>query len=331
MKKIYLFLMGLMTITTIIQAQPGSLGLNNVDGSPFSCAVLTDRGVYKSLKLQATQSSSSATWEFPATCSFPGDVWRPYASGTGAIPFNTTIAPVGGSASALYNSGNGGGSGNLSPITNGNYYVFNIQNVVAPNNAYMSVLETATNPVTITSVTRFPAGSLISAAAPVILTVTTSAAPTEKLYVRYSTDDFGTSNFLPISFTGTTGTGYIPAQTAGTTVKYYVFSSPNDVPKIVAEVGFNGQLAYDMNTLELNNNAGANYSYTVSTSTDPIWVTATNSANDAFYTTLGAAFTAINAGTHTGAINIGVVGNTTETSSAVLNASGSGAASYTSI
>jgi len=49
------------------------------------------------------------------------------------------------------------------------------------------------------------------------------------------------------------------------------------------------------------------------------------------YPTLKDAFDAINAGTHTGAITISVVGNTTEASSAVLNASGTGAASYTSI
>jgi subtilisin-like proprotein convertase family protein len=49
------------------------------------------------------------------------------------------------------------------------------------------------------------------------------------------------------------------------------------------------------------------------------------------YATLKAAFDAINAGTHTGAVTVDVVGNTTETVTAVLNASGSGSASYTSI
>ncbi|MHC1774635.1 MAG: GEVED domain-containing protein [Lentimicrobium sp.] len=48
------------------------------------------------------------------------------------------------------------------------------------------------------------------------------------------------------------------------------------------------------------------------------------------YPTLKAAFDAINAGTHTGAITIDIVGNTTETASAVLNASG-GSANYSSI
>lgn len=49
------------------------------------------------------------------------------------------------------------------------------------------------------------------------------------------------------------------------------------------------------------------------------------------YPTLQAAFAAINAGTHTGAVTVDIVANTTETGSAVLNASGSGAASYTGI
>ena len=50
------------------------------------------------------------------------------------------------------------------------------------------------------------------------------------------------------------------------------------------------------------------------------------------YTTLKAAFDAINAGTiKTGVITLQIVGNTTETASAVLNASGTGSASYTSV
>ncbi len=49
------------------------------------------------------------------------------------------------------------------------------------------------------------------------------------------------------------------------------------------------------------------------------------------YPTLAGAFAAIVAGTHTGAINVEVCGNTTETVSAELTASGVGAASYTSV
>ncbi|MCD9189590.1 MAG: carboxypeptidase-like regulatory domain-containing protein [Pyrinomonadaceae bacterium] len=50
------------------------------------------------------------------------------------------------------------------------------------------------------------------------------------------------------------------------------------------------------------------------------------------YATLADAFTAINAGTHTGAVTVSIVNDTTEPAAgAILNASGTGAASYTSI
>ncbi len=49
------------------------------------------------------------------------------------------------------------------------------------------------------------------------------------------------------------------------------------------------------------------------------------------YPDLATAFAAINSGTHTGAITVDIIGNTTEATSAVLNASGVGSASYTSI
>lgn len=49
------------------------------------------------------------------------------------------------------------------------------------------------------------------------------------------------------------------------------------------------------------------------------------------YATLKAAFDSINAGLHTGVIAVEIVGNTTETGAAVLNASGTGLASYTNI
>lgn len=54
-------------------------------------------------------------------------------------------------------------------------------------------------------------------------------------------------------------------------------------------------------------------------------------ATGADYSTLKAAFDAINAGTITGNIELKVIDNTTEAASAVLNASGSGSASYTAI
>lgn len=60
-------------------------------------------------------------------------------------------------------------------------------------------------------------------------------------------------------------------------------------------------------------------------------LTATAGTTTGDYTTLKTCFDAINAGTHQGVIAISMTGSTTETASAVLNASGSGSASYSSI
>jgi len=61
-------------------------------------------------------------------------------------------------------------------------------------------------------------------------------------------------------------------------------------------------------------------------------LTATSGTVIGSYTTLGAAFTAINAGTHKGAITLTLSGNTTETATASLDSSGNPtASSYTSI
>ena len=65
----------------------------------------------------------------------------------------------------------------------------------------------------------------------------------------------------------------------------------------------------------------------------PIEIEATGSGSGpTAYATLGAAFVALNAGTHTGTVTIEVCGNSAEGSAtAMLNASGSGSASYASI
>ena len=310
-------------------AQPFSLGTNNVNGSPFSCVNLDDRGTYKRIILQANQSSSSATWEFPQTCAFPGDVWRPYGSGTAAIPFNVIIPPVAGTGSALYNSGNGGASGNLSPVTNGRFYTFNIQNVGSGTNAYMGVMETNQAPVDIQSVTQYPGSTGISPFTTVQLTITTSAAPVERVFVRYTTNNFTTSTLEEFSFSGTTGTATIPAQSLGTNVRYYIYSSTKSRALINTEVLSHGQLVHDMSTLQWNNNGGSNFSYTVTSGT--VLVNATNTANDTYYTTLRDAIDAVNAGTHTGQIEVSILGNTTETASCVVKASGVGLANYTAL
>jgi hypothetical protein len=77
-----------------------------------------------------------------------------------------------------------------------------------------------------------------------------------------------------------------------------------------------------------------NYSFTAATGTltiTEVVVEADGGTARAGYNTLADAYTAINDGTHTGEIAINIYASTSETSSATLNASGTGSASYTSV
>lgn len=330
-------------ISVCSYAQPTVLGTQVVNGG-YTTYNLNTVGGFKQIKLLATSSNGAGTrnWEFvTGTAAAPVYTtnWRPYSgscNGNADVQiagYNTFIAPnvafPAVTATATYNTSSGGCSGFLPAVTSGNYYTFNVTNTAAANNN-MSVLETAYNPETISTVTQYPAATAVVNTAGVTVTITASAAPNANVFVRYSTDNWVTSTLVLASFAGTTGTAVIPAQTTGTTVRYYVYNSPKTKAAIDADVTGNGQSAHDMATLNVNNNSNANYSYTVLAGVVNVASTGLP-ANDASYPTLATAFTQINNGLHTGVITITITGNTTETATATLNASGTGSASYTSI
>ena len=152
MKRI-LILLTLLVIIADVSAQPFALSLNNVNGAPYTCSNLDDLGTYKRLRVQANQNSNDGRWELPQTCSFPGNVWRPYIDAEATpIPFNVVIPPTGSTYGALWNANNGGVPGRLSTITNGNYYTFNVENITCNsgicNSPHIGVLETPYLPVT---------------------------------------------------------------------------------------------------------------------------------------------------------------------------------------
>lgn len=266
MKRILAFFILINIGSMTAFSQPFALALNNVDGSPYTCNLLEDLGIYKRLRVVATQNSSSGTWEFPALCSFPGNVYRPYTSGTAPIPFNAIIPPIPGTAAALYNSGNGGASGNLSPVTNGNLYTFNIQNTFSASaSPYFCVLETNYTPVSIPTVTQVPDPNAIGPDNVVEVTINCSAPPHtgENVFVRYTTDNFNSTSIVQASFIGATGKATIPNFPFGTTVKYYVYSSSKSKALIESEAALYGEIVHDMSTLDWNTNIAQNYSYTV--------------------------------------------------------------------
>lgn len=155
-----------------------------------------------------------------------------------------------------------GASNNSITATSG-YYTVNFR-----DNGYANTqavwIQTATQPVPITSVTKSPL--IASASVPETLTVKTwGISNQENFFIRYSTNNFATSTILPVPIAvgDTIGQAIIPGQIGGTTVTYYAFSSKQTSPTT----------DFDLVTLQYNNNNNANYSYTISSSTYKIAAT----------------------------------------------------------
>jgi Secretion system C-terminal sorting domain len=347
MRKIYFMLFAVCSMLSLsITGQPTVFYTNLTSTtSPVltnSRLNLTDLGAFRQTRFQTTNTPAPGTQTYAfhvGTDAAPdyNNNWRPYipADATGIVyALNVVTVPSTVVNSARYNSGGGGTDGNLAALANNTYYTVNIQENATADNL-SAIWSTTFNPVTFSGIVQAPVAGSVAPGIPVAVSITASVAPAfgENVFVRYSTNGFVTSSVSQASFTGTTGTALLPGQTAGTNVSYYIFSSNRSITQLATIVGTTGigQAGYDMATLNLENNAGSNYSYTVNAGPNPVTINATGGTATADYGTLKGAFDAINAGTHTGAISVLINASTTETATAVLNASGTGSASYTNI
>jgi hypothetical protein len=251
-------------------AQPTQLGTQTVNGAYVSYP-LSDMGIFRQARIQATSSALSGTrnWEFYEAPFDYDPAWRPYTGGLTLAGYNMNIFPTGGTAAALFNTGFGGSAGLMPTIANGYYYTFNVTEYSTPGvpqNEYMGVVETSYDPVVITSVVQSPAAGAVYPENSVYVTVTVAAIPSpgENVFVRYSSSpSFLTSSLLEVTMVGTTGIVEIPCASASTTIYYYAYTSNRTGTAILTDVGVTGQRAHDMSTLNINNNGGPNYSYTV--------------------------------------------------------------------
>lgn len=147
----------------------------------------------------------------------------------------------------------------------------------------------------------------------VTIAATMSANQTvgQNVYLRYSLDNWTTSTVIQMNYSGTAATATIAATTttniANQTVRYYVFTSGT------ANVATNGSNA-DLYTINLDNNGGSNYSYTVTNG----WVTsqAGNWSDAATWTANAVPPTSISLGVVN--LNHDVVLNQAATTSAIV-------------
>lgn len=110
----------------------------------------------------------------------------------------------------------------------------------------------------ISSVSQSPAAANVAVSQGVIVTATPDAALSagQAVYLRYTTNGFATSTVAQMTLSGSDYVATIPGQASGTNISYYIFTSGT------ANVAANGSNA-DFYTINLNNNGGPNYSYTV--------------------------------------------------------------------
>ncbi len=145
---------------------------------------------------------------------------------------------------------NNGGTNNSIMLNDNKYYVVNWEdNGYADTRAVFMELDA--EPVSLINVSQDI--STPEATQDVTVNLTTSAQPSEHIYIRYSTDNWQTSSLATCAFSGTSGEAVIPAQAEGSTVKYYVFSTGISNPTT----------DYNLITINFDNNNGQYYSYNV--------------------------------------------------------------------
>ena len=144
----------------------------------------------------------------------------------------------------------------------GKFYTTRIKNM-GYNSTNVIIMETDSAPVafgSIVPISQTPAVNAVPSNTPVDVMVTIDQAKSlqERVYIRYTTDNWATSQASEVVFANAVdivGHATIPSQAGGITVNYYAFTTTVDVA--------NGVGDYDLITLKQETNAGANYQYTV--------------------------------------------------------------------
>lgn len=225
--------------------------ISEANNSSYSDVSVVSKGVYKSVRIQAASDQSPAYWGFYDNSFDYNPKWVRNSSGS-PITLNQYQDDYG---IAIYD--NSGVNGEVN-ITSGNYYTLNIQDVTNAN-ADMAILETDFLPQTIAAVSQAPDEDSVYLYQDVTVTITTGGALNsgEVLWLRYTTDNWGTSSFVSTTLVSGNDTyeAVIPAQSSVVNVEYYVLTTLSSVTPSHATI--------DYLTLELRPEiVGNNYIYT---------------------------------------------------------------------
>ncbi len=185
-----------------------------------------------------------------------GTIYEPNGASDILLSLNTsTNLQVTGSGKAYY----------LNVANTGYRYVLKTSGSGTPGTSRVLAIEVqGTTIQTVSSVAQIPASSSVTNGGAVTVTATLSGSFStgQVAYLRYTTNSYSTSTVVAMAGSGTTYTATIPASvnTTSANISYYVFTSGT------TNVAADGSNA-DFYTINLNNNGGSNYTYTVGTNT----------------------------------------------------------------
>ncbi len=174
--------------------------------------------------------------------------------GTGTMSTNAVINGTIGQGHKNSATGSDGGNLSYEGQTNGMRYTFRMDGDHTWWYRTYTIQATTNDPVAITNVSD---NSGTVGTNPVTVTAHLGAAPSgEKVYLRYTTNSFGTwSELRTGSVSDATATIQIPGMVTGRTVKYYVLTSTMPSSRILTDP--------DLCTLRAANAGGTNYAYLV--------------------------------------------------------------------
>lgn len=263
--KVAMMLLSLLIGTSQLKAQifepeglniPGSWnGFTNppANGSAFGSATQVPAGRVTLI------TTGTRRYQTGFSCADGGDVVAGdydflFTSGPTNGAFNNKWAGVDVVLNTLQNYTYNSGNDNTISLTDNKYYTVNFRDQgYAPSSAVF--METSAEPVQIDSITTDIALANVAANLPVEVTAWFSSEPSpeELFYIRYSVDNFATSQVVPMGVEGTEAVGSIPGFIAGNQISFYVFST------VIEDISAD----YDMFTLRFLNNEGLNFQYTV--------------------------------------------------------------------
>ncbi len=133
------------------------------------------------------------------------------------------------------------------------FYVFKTKDAGVNPSRQFIFFEVQGNIRSVSSVSQSPVSPNNNQSVLVTATLDGSFSSGQGAYLRYTTDNWANSTILEMTGSGTSYSATIPAQTGGTTIRYYVFTSGDGL-------SINHSKA-DWYTINANTNGGSNYTY----------------------------------------------------------------------